>query len=202
MAALLGENNIIVAEAHRLQPPRIAKSTGSVLDVGHFVFYLNTCLLYPGARQNDNCYAKRIKVSYNSCERSIENFSYIFYLGAFVCLTSGASMPCVVEVEDVELGDKAKFRGRALRNDHFLEALAKKENVVTAHSPQGDGCKYMKFAHMAGPNPFVSAVHLAFAEHLPLRITPDQMFLTIIQGISAHVARPTKARKTCCSSSQ
>jgi hypothetical protein len=129
-------------------------------------------------------------------------------------------MPCVVDVEDVELGDKAKFRQRGLRNDHFLEALVnrdsavtkERDNTVTAHSPQGKGYKYMKIHHMAGSNPFVSAVHLAFAEHLPLRITPDLVFLIIIQAcqlmwhkiLSATVLHwcPMKAHKTFCSSSQ
>ena len=112
-------------------------------------------------------------------------------------------MPCVVQVEDVELGDKNKFRARGLRNDHFLQALVNrdnsvtktKDNTVTAHSPQGEGYKYRKVAHMAGRNPFVSAVHLAFAEHLPLRISPDLIFLIIIQGMSAHIAQDPESHR-------
>ena len=32
-----------------------------------------------------------------------------------------------------------------------------------------------------------AAVHLAFSEHRPLRLTPDHIWLTIAQGFSHHV---------------
>lgn len=36
-------------------------------------------------------------------------------------------------------------------------------------------------------NPFVDAVHLAFSRHLPLLLSPDIVWLTILQGFSHHV---------------
>lgn len=38
-----------------------------------------------------------------------------------------------------------------------------------------------------GPNPLVWAVHLAFSRHLPLTLSPDDIWLTIVQGFSSHV---------------
>jgi Domain of unknown function (DUF4419) len=36
-------------------------------------------------------------------------------------------------------------------------------------------------------NPLVEAVHLAFSRHLPLELSPDAIWLTIVQGFSHHV---------------
>lgn len=53
------------------------------------------------------------------------------------------------------------------------------------------------FSHLGGrfvslraetTNPLVAAVHFAFAHHLPLELSPDVVFNTILQGVSAHVA--------------
>lgn len=51
-------------------------------------------------------------------------------------------------------------------------------------------------------NPLVSAVHLAFSRHLPLTLSPDVIWLTIVQGFSNHVnqnaesLRPRLVRST------
>ncbi len=37
--------------------------------------------------------------------------------------------------------------------------------------------------------PLIKAIHLAFAEHRPLVLTPDALWVTIIQGFAAHVAK-------------
>jgi Domain of unknown function (DUF4419) len=36
-------------------------------------------------------------------------------------------------------------------------------------------------------NPLVGAIHLAFSRHLPLTLSPDAIWLTIVQGFSHHV---------------
>ena len=36
-------------------------------------------------------------------------------------------------------------------------------------------------------NPLVEAIHLAFSRHLPLELSPDAIWLTIVQGFSHHV---------------
>ena len=36
-------------------------------------------------------------------------------------------------------------------------------------------------------NPLVNAVHLAFATHYPLRLTPDAIWTTIAQGFGLHI---------------
>lgn len=40
---------------------------------------------------------------------------------------------------------------------------------------------------ITGANPFVSAVHAAWAEHRPLAISPDHIWLCIAQGFATHV---------------
>ena len=42
-------------------------------------------------------------------------------------------------------------------------------------------------------NPLIAAVHAAFAHHLPLELTPDVVFNTVLQGVSAHVATNPEA---------
>eukprot|EP00195_Chlamydomonas_chlamydogama_P008572 CAMPEP_0202890174 /NCGR_PEP_ID=MMETSP1392-20130828/675_1 /ASSEMBLY_ACC=CAM_ASM_000868 /TAXON_ID=225041 /ORGANISM="Chlamydomonas chlamydogama, Strain SAG 11-48b" /LENGTH=435 /DNA_ID=CAMNT_0049573703 /DNA_START=82 /DNA_END=1389 /DNA_ORIENTATION=- len=45
-------------------------------------------------------------------------------------------------------------------------------------------------------NHLVLAVHLAFAQHYPLVLTPDAIWVTILQGLSAHInSDPEKYRK-------
>ena len=36
-------------------------------------------------------------------------------------------------------------------------------------------------------NPLVGAIHLAFSRHLPLTLSPDAIWLTIVQGFTHHV---------------
>jgi hypothetical protein len=57
------------------------------------------------------------------------------------------------------------------------------------------------FSHVGGrfvalgaetTNPLIAAVHTAFAEHLPLELSPDVVFNTILQGVAAHVATDPK----------
>jgi hypothetical protein len=48
-------------------------------------------------------------------------------------------------------------------------------------------------SHTSFPNPLVLAVHLAFSRHLPLTISPDVVWLTIVQGFSHHVNKNAEA---------
>jgi len=45
----------------------------------------------------------------------------------------------------------------------------------------------VKGAHKGSSNPLVGAVHCAFSRHLPLVLSPDDVWLTILQGFSHHV---------------
>src|SRR5882672_8372400 len=42
-------------------------------------------------------------------------------------------------------------------------------------------------------NPLVEAIHLAFSRHLPLTLSPDAIWLTIVQGFSHHVNQFSEA---------
>jgi hypothetical protein len=48
-------------------------------------------------------------------------------------------------------------------------------------------------AHSSCANPLVSAIHLAFSRHLPLTLSPDAIWLTIVQGFSHHVNENAEA---------
>ncbi len=41
--------------------------------------------------------------------------------------------------------------------------------------------------HAPGMHGLVGAVHLAFDQHLPLRLSPDHIWITLAQGLAAHV---------------
>ncbi len=44
-------------------------------------------------------------------------------------------------------------------------------------------------------NPLIGATYLSFAEHLPLRLSPDVIFNVILQGIAEHISySPEKYR--------
>jgi hypothetical protein len=45
-------------------------------------------------------------------------------------------------------------------------------------------------------HPFVEAVHLAFAEHRPLRLTPDHVWLVLEQGLALHVQANAEALRS------
>jgi hypothetical protein len=48
------------------------------------------------------------------------------------------------------------------------------------------GSHQQSFVHCTG-HPVVAAAHLAFAQHLPLALSPDDVWLCIAQGFGAHV---------------
>ena len=78
-------------------------------------------------------------------------------------------------------------------SNKLLPTTSSKEamNSKLGYSPESisdnDGCmvEYM-FSEM---NSFVKAVHAAFASHYPLILSPDMVWLCIMQGFSAHVNR-------------
>ena len=44
-------------------------------------------------------------------------------------------------------------------------------------------------------NPLISSVYIAFSDHLPLELTPDVIYNTILQGVSCHISKnPEKYR--------
>ena len=47
-----------------------------------------------------------------------------------------------------------------------------------------------------GSLPLVSAVHLAFSQHLPLRLTPDMVWLTLAQGFAHHLVNHSEALRS------
>jgi HEAT repeat protein len=86
--------------------------------------------------------------------------------------------------ESVEafLGEKMEFL--SLEKDKLVD-------LRDALSPRGHGIE--SFSDM---NRFLAALHLSFAEHRPLVLSPDMFWLLIVQGFALHVNQnPEKFRK-------
>ena len=62
--------------------------------------------------------------------------------------------------------------------------------------------QFLSTGHLPTKNGLLAAVHKAFNDHLDLAISPDVIWITILQGISAHVASdPEKFRNAFVSHS-
>lgn len=86
------------------------------------------------------------------------------------------------EVDDVAPVVEPKPRV-ALSLESMLDA------TVLASSPM-DGCvARADVRDLVAMNGLVMAVHLAFAEHRPLRLSPDDVWLVILQGFAIHVSK-------------
>lgn len=64
-----------------------------------------------------------------------------------------------------------------------------------------DGVSHRNATFVTNPlgtkNPLLASVYLAFSHHLPLTLTPDAIWNTIMQGVSTHVSKnPEKHRHT------
>lgn len=77
------------------------------------------------------------------------------------------------------LRSMAAKRGRKVGDDMWkewvkptIEACSDRDGLVVAQP---------------GYHPLIAAAHLAFAHHLPLRLTPDAVWVTIINGLATHV---------------
>jgi hypothetical protein len=51
----------------------------------------------------------------------------------------------------------------------------------------GDGSKRVMKSTAECPAPLLAAIHVAFAQHRPLAISPDAVWLTILSGVAQHV---------------
>src|SRR6187399_945420 len=66
-----------------------------------------------------------------------------------------------------------------------------------ANLPSTPSCEAMAEleggVHPVGMHPFVAAVRLAYDRHLPLRLSPDQVWLVIAQGLANHIRLNSEA---------
>ena len=84
-------------------------------------------------------------------------------------------MPITFEVDDVVKASTAPPT-RTLR-EHLGEVMAF----------GGDGERRVLAGNGSSVHPFLGAVHTAFAEHRPLVLSPDSVWLTILAGVTQHV---------------
>ncbi len=80
----------------------------------------------------------------------------------------------------------------ALRHYETMQdeiAIAERLNNLYARQRQFEACSKGKNLLVAGVsmNPFLAAVHLAFDRHYPLILSPDAVWLCLIQGLALHV---------------
>lgn len=98
-------------------------------------------------------------------------------------------------VNDVEqdLESTTRLLSRSVKGDQQAKSLAGAKLVeafshcTSTFIPNNLGTK----------NPLLSAVYLSFVNHLPLTLSPDAIWNTIMQGVSTHVSQdPEKHRHT------
>ena len=79
-------------------------------------------------------------------------------------------------VHERRIGDAEKTSPRPLRKGRLDRAVA--DELATLRQ----SWRHSNFVH-----PLVQAVHLAFSEHRPLILSPDAIWLTIVQGFGHHL---------------
>jgi Domain of unknown function (DUF4419) len=67
------------------------------------------------------------------------------------------------------------------------------EQASRAVAPHGFLMRKSDLDHQRFLNPLIEAVHLAFSDHRPLVLTPDCIWLTIVQGFGHHIHRHAEA---------
>lgn len=118
-----------------------------------------------------------------------QSFSFLFTILLFqqftfaqktitfdVCEVKPATKPIPYETNANEV-----FKNLLIR-DHQNDAEQQKKSVVLCSS-LGDEEQLI----YANTNPFMSAVYMAYAQHRPLTISPDMIWLMITQGLTIHV---------------
>src|SRR5690349_296604 len=83
-------------------------------------------------------------------------------------------MPVTFAVDDVRLATER------LPTRRFGDVLGERAICVGAEEEA-------RVVALPGVHPLLGAVHLAFAEHRPLVLSPDAIWLTIAQGVAQHV---------------
>lgn len=91
-----------------------------------------------------------------------------------------------IQVDDVKLGDIERFSTINSR-DQARKLLVKAEGF--SHSSGGVDNDFLKTDSLEIVNPLVQAFYLSFAHHLPLHLSPDIIFNTIMQSVSTHVGK-------------
>ena len=113
----------------------------------------------------------------------------------FVPLRSGATGVTFC-VDDVAGAQKPLLQ-LTLRESLELRAgtslLAMPDETKSAVAPEGFLTKHHHPDRHEFLNPLVEAVHLAFSDHRPLVLTPDCIWLTIVQGFGHHLHEHVEA---------
>jgi hypothetical protein len=75
------------------------------------------------------------------------------------------------------------------RADHWTEDVLRQQPTerMEASSHKGAQTSFLRFSTFKVHNPLIAAAHLAFAQHLPLTLSPDVIWMVIMQSVSQYV---------------
>jgi hypothetical protein len=93
--------------------------------------------------------------------------------------------PCRFNVDNVAPSTEV------LPTSELLSVMDKKLGRTVVTSPL-EGVRVVDWG-AGSRHPLVAAVHLAFSRHLPLTLSPDAIWLTIVQGFSHHINEHSEA---------
>jgi Domain of unknown function (DUF4419) len=114
-------------------------------------------------------------------------------------------MPRVIVDANAALGDASYFPAtKLLTGVKYADSMLSSEfrhteedsnDILEATSHHTSAATFLNQKYSPSPNPLIAAAHLAFAEHYPLRLTPDVIWLVILQGLATHInADPERYR--------
>ena len=69
----------------------------------------------------------------------------------------------------------------------YQEQMIKDNERLEAASHYSHKLKFVTYSEHFTMNPLIAAIHIAFDKHVPVIITPDIIWNTIMQGISKHI---------------
>ncbi|KAJ3439595.1 hypothetical protein M0812_15628 [Anaeramoeba flamelloides] len=70
-------------------------------------------------------------------------------------------------------------------NKSFLDEVRKKETTIECAS--GNDKEVISRARFKPNNHLLAMLHLSFCDHVPMILTPDDIWLTLLQGFSTHI---------------
>jgi hypothetical protein len=95
-----------------------------------------------------------------------------------------------------EKGDDKEKKRWAEKKTEFLKTKPSRSSVeALGMDPLPDGAD-IAFCELASANLLAKAVHVAFFKHYPLRLSPDVIWLTCVQGLAKHIAKNPEQQRS------
>jgi Domain of unknown function (DUF4419) len=104
-----------------------------------------------------------------------------------VIVDSNAALGNPSFFSETKLLTGAKYAESVLTSSFRKTRAAFVPDILEATSHHASKVAFLNQKHSPSPNPLISAAHLSFAEHYPLKLTPDVIWLVILQGVATHI---------------